>query len=274
MNYSIRNWREFQHFKDRRPPWIKVHHSLLDKRVWHELDGNDAKLLIMLWLIASEDDQLRGRLPSTGDLAFRLRMPEPEVEQLLIRLSYWLGRDDDDTISSQYHDDITPKRRVRRRDTASEVQRRDREETETETETETEKESAATAAPADAAPSPGREERAQAPTPREPPPRPPQTSRRVAPREGVAEKKGGKISGSLCPDDFRPSREHYAAGSELGLTPSEVDNICSRMHDWSHANANRDVAKKADWSLTLFNFIRTNNSNAKKPRGTIRGGII
>jgi hypothetical protein len=27
---TIKNWSEFQHYKDRNPPWIKLHRALLD----------------------------------------------------------------------------------------------------------------------------------------------------------------------------------------------------------------------------------------------------
>ena len=32
----IKNWSEFQHYKDRAPPWVKLHHSLLDNFEWAE----------------------------------------------------------------------------------------------------------------------------------------------------------------------------------------------------------------------------------------------
>jgi hypothetical protein len=113
--YRVKNWTRFQHFKDRRPPWVKLYRDLLDDPDWHGLKGDDAKVLTMLWLIASDDD---GRLPSDNKLAFRLRMPEKTVTACLSRLSHWLIQDDIAVISRRYHDDAP--------------------ETETETETETE----------------------------------------------------------------------------------------------------------------------------------------
>jgi hypothetical protein len=58
---KIKNWKKLQHYKDRKPPWIKLYRDLLDDPEWHELSGDDAKHLIMLWLIASEDEN--GVLP-------------------------------------------------------------------------------------------------------------------------------------------------------------------------------------------------------------------
>ena len=31
----IKNWAEFQHYRTRRPPWIKLHRGLLDDYAWH-----------------------------------------------------------------------------------------------------------------------------------------------------------------------------------------------------------------------------------------------
>jgi len=103
---KIKNWQKFQHFKDRRPPWIKLYRDLLDDPDWHDLDGDDAKGLVMLWLIASENG---GGLPSPRKLSFRLRITEAKVIQLLKRLKHWLDHDDIELISAEHHDD-TPER--------------------------------------------------------------------------------------------------------------------------------------------------------------------
>jgi hypothetical protein len=69
----VKNWTRFQHYKNRRPPWIKLHADLLNNRDWHTITGDDAKLLVELWLVAADlsDD---GTIPlSMLDLAFRLR---------------------------------------------------------------------------------------------------------------------------------------------------------------------------------------------------------
>ena len=112
---KIKNWTKFQHFKDRRPPWVKLYRDILDDLEWHELDPLAAKVLVMLWLIASEDD---GRIPDSKTLAFRLRLTEIKTKEIVIKLSHWLEQDDISVISNGYQVDST----------------------ETETETETKKE--------------------------------------------------------------------------------------------------------------------------------------
>jgi hypothetical protein len=98
----IKNWTKFQHFKDRRPPWVKLYRDILDDLEWHELDPLAAKVLVMLWLIASEND---GRIPDNKTLAFRLRLTELKTKEIIIKLSHWLEQDDISTISEQYQSD-------------------------------------------------------------------------------------------------------------------------------------------------------------------------
>lgn len=100
---KIKNWSQFQHFKDRRPPWIKLYREILDDIEWHELDPKSAKVLVMIWLIASEFD---GCLPDIKKLAFRLRMTEKDTEVSLIKLSHWLEQDDISVISARDQDDL------------------------------------------------------------------------------------------------------------------------------------------------------------------------
>ena len=104
MSSRIKNWRKFQHFKNRRPPWVKLYRELLDDPEWHDLDPAAAKFLVTLWLLASEDEKQEGRLPDPKTIAFRLRLTEKEVKQRLAQVSNWLDQDDITTISPRYQD--------------------------------------------------------------------------------------------------------------------------------------------------------------------------
>lgn len=106
MAYRIKDWKEFQHFKDRTPPWIKLHRSLLDNPDWHVLDGKAAKMLTMLWLLASEDKNLGGYLPDIRTISFRLRTTELEVKSTISKLNHWVVEDRDNMISERYQSDI------------------------------------------------------------------------------------------------------------------------------------------------------------------------
>ena len=99
---KIKNWTKFQHFKDRKPPWVKLYRDLLDDIEWHELDPVAAKVLTMLWLIASEDD---GNIPELKILSFRLRMPLKTTKDCITKLNHWLEQDDINVISNGYQSD-------------------------------------------------------------------------------------------------------------------------------------------------------------------------
>jgi hypothetical protein len=82
MKIAPRNWRDFQHYKDRNPPWIRLHRSLLDNKDFQRLPVASRALAPMLWLIASESvDGVINADPD--DLAFRLRSTEKEVSVAL-----------------------------------------------------------------------------------------------------------------------------------------------------------------------------------------------
>ena len=81
---------------------MKLYRDILDDLEWHELDPLAAKVLVMLWLIASEND---GRIPDNKTLAFRLRLTELKTKEIIIKLSHWLEHDDINAISEQYQCD-------------------------------------------------------------------------------------------------------------------------------------------------------------------------
>jgi len=73
-----KNWAEFQHYKDRSPPWIKLHKELLDDRKYQSLPIASRALAPMLWLLASESKD--GSFDGTPEeLAFRLRTSLKDV---------------------------------------------------------------------------------------------------------------------------------------------------------------------------------------------------
>lgn len=130
---KIKNWKRFQHFTDRKPPWVKLYRDLLDDIKWHELDSDSAKHLVMMWLIASE---MNGELPSIKELAFRLRTTEKLMKSTVSKLAHWLVQDDINVISDanliseRCQDDINAIPLARSQETETEKEK----EKETETE--------------------------------------------------------------------------------------------------------------------------------------------
>ena len=77
-----KNWNEFQHYKRRHPPWVKLHKRLLDDFEFQSLPLASKALAPMLWLLASEDRQ--GWIDAeAAKISFRLRISEEELEQAI-----------------------------------------------------------------------------------------------------------------------------------------------------------------------------------------------
>jgi hypothetical protein len=79
MLLQPKNWAVFQHYKDRCPPWIKLHRDLLNNRAYISLPIASKALAPMLWLLASEskDGVFDGSL---DELVFRLHISEKEYQ--------------------------------------------------------------------------------------------------------------------------------------------------------------------------------------------------
>jgi len=79
MLLQPKNWAVFQHYKDRCPPWIKLHRDLLNDRSYMRLPIASKALAPMLWLLASEskDGVFDGSL---DELVFRLHITEKDYQ--------------------------------------------------------------------------------------------------------------------------------------------------------------------------------------------------
>jgi len=100
----IKNWESFQHYKDRSPPWIKLHKSLLDDYDFQCLPLASKALAPMLWLLASEN--MNGNIDDDPKrLAFRLRWCISDVLtglKPLIEKGFVISASD--VLASCYHD--------------------------------------------------------------------------------------------------------------------------------------------------------------------------
>ena len=61
------------------------------------------RVLIGLWLLASEDAEKNGNLPSIPDIAFRLRLNEEEIIEAIQGLNEFIEDLDINVISTRYH---------------------------------------------------------------------------------------------------------------------------------------------------------------------------
>jgi hypothetical protein len=81
----VKNWADFQHYKNRAPPWIKLHRGILDNYEFHCLPVASKALAPCIWLLAAESND--GSVCIAPEfLAFRLRMTEQEAKEALIPL--------------------------------------------------------------------------------------------------------------------------------------------------------------------------------------------
>jgi hypothetical protein len=55
-HYRIKAWAEYQHYKDRSPPWIKLHRDLLTSNTWVMLDNASRVLAVACMLVAADTD--------------------------------------------------------------------------------------------------------------------------------------------------------------------------------------------------------------------------
>ena len=83
----IPNWSEFQVYKDRNPPWIRLYHSLLGKPKFMRLPDDKRWLVVGLWLLASRAANAKELplIPLDPEwVAFELRMTEePDLVALV-----------------------------------------------------------------------------------------------------------------------------------------------------------------------------------------------
>lgn len=80
MRLVPKDWSRFQHYKNRRPPWIKLHRELLDDRDFMSMSLAGKALAPLVWLLASESED--GTVDSTM-LAWRLRWQQSDIDDAL-----------------------------------------------------------------------------------------------------------------------------------------------------------------------------------------------
>ena len=74
-----KNWAKHQHYKDRLPPWIKLHRDLLTDRDFMTLPTASKALAPLMWLLASESKD--GRFTATlEELQFRLHISKQDYD--------------------------------------------------------------------------------------------------------------------------------------------------------------------------------------------------
>lgn len=113
MRITPSDWQKFQHYKDRSPPWIKLHKGLLNNPKWHRLQLASRALAPLLWLLASEAQDGIIDEPDE-DIAFRLRCAPEDLRAAvndLISQDFFVSCERVASKSSANRQQVAPQRR-------------------------------------------------------------------------------------------------------------------------------------------------------------------
>jgi hypothetical protein len=85
---AVKNFERFQHYKDRNPPWIKLHSALLDDYDFGRLQDASKMHLMGIWVLASKCDN---RVPADPEwIAKRIGANTPVNLEVLINAGFLL----------------------------------------------------------------------------------------------------------------------------------------------------------------------------------------
>jgi hypothetical protein len=98
----IPNWERFQHYKDRDPPWIKLHRTLASDPEWLALSGHRRALLISLWL---EYASTNGRVKlDTHSISRRVNLRVTRADITSLVHAGLIGVSASKPLATRYHD--------------------------------------------------------------------------------------------------------------------------------------------------------------------------
>lgn len=97
---SIKNFQKHQHYRDRRPPWIKLHVEILDDYAFSCLQDASKAHLMLLWVLASKLDN---RIPyDLGFLTKKLGATSRlDLEELVLQGFIEISADDGKALAAR-----------------------------------------------------------------------------------------------------------------------------------------------------------------------------
>lgn len=82
----VKNWERFQHYKDRNPPWIKLHRALLDDYAFSQLPDSAKGILPLIWILAAGSG---GEIPDDPRfIQSKLCLQKPPNLQILVKSGF------------------------------------------------------------------------------------------------------------------------------------------------------------------------------------------
>ena len=86
MTLSVKGYEEFQHYKDRNPPWIKFYNTVLDDYDIAQLPDASKAHLFAIWLLAS---RYNNQIPHDAEfIARKINATEPVDLDTLIKIGF------------------------------------------------------------------------------------------------------------------------------------------------------------------------------------------
>lgn len=73
-------------------------------------------------------------------------------------------------------------------------------------------------------------------------------------------------NGSALDPAWQPNEKHRMLATSLGHDERFLARCADDMRDWAKANANRAIARKADWDATFSGWLRREAARRPKPR--------
>lgn len=115
--YYVRNWRRFQHYKHRNPPWVKLHQEIFTSADWVTLADASKLLAVVCMVVAGKHE---GRVPN--DPAYIKRVAyldsKPNLTPL-IECGFLVKTLADASDCKQVRTNADPENRVQRTETES-----------------------------------------------------------------------------------------------------------------------------------------------------------
>ena len=88
----VKNWEHFQHYRDRSPPWIKLHRAVLDDADFMRLTDAQRSHLMLIWLVAASSE---GRIPDDADFLSRRLVTSSKLDlEALIAAGFLVAEPD------------------------------------------------------------------------------------------------------------------------------------------------------------------------------------
>lgn len=80
--------------------------------------------------------------------------------------------------------------------------------------------------------------------------------RRKLEAESIMEIRMARSVGCAIPENWEPTNDDREYGHRLRLSDLQIDAMAEDMRLWAGANANRQIARKANWSLAFKGWMR------------------